>query len=66
MFLIFGWSINNNKLINLFQNIQYISRAFLIIIKFINFLSFYYSLFINGQFIMQIIKLVFSENWNNE
>lgn len=65
MFLIFGWSINN-KLINLFQNIQYISRAFLIIIKFINFLSFYYSLFINGQFIMQIIKLVFSENWNNE
>lgn len=66
MFLIFGWSINNNKLINLFQNIQYISRAFLIIIKFINFLSFYYSLFINGQFIMQIIKLVFSEDWNNE
>lgn len=65
MFLIFGWSINN-KLINLFQNIQYISRAFLIIIKFINFLSFYYSLFINGQFIMQIIKLVFSEDWNNE
>lgn len=66
MFLIFGWSINNNKLINLFQNIQYISRAFLIIIKFINFFSFYYSLFINGQFIMQIIKLVFSEDWNNE
>lgn len=65
MFLIFGWSINN-KLINLFQNIQYISHAFLIIIKFINFLSFYYSLFINGQFIMQIIKLVFSEDWNNE
>lgn len=65
MFLIFGWSINN-KLINLFQNIQYISHAFLIIIKFINFLSFYYSLFINGQFIMQIIKLIFSEDWNNE